>query len=335
MNPYVFLVGCPRSGTTLLRRIADAHPQLAVVHETRWIPRTFEFRRGLTPEGLVTPKLLARMRDARRLRRLEIDEGEFERSFGNVAGVPFASFVTALFDLYGERHGKRLVGDKSPGYVRYMPMLHGLWPHARFVHIIRDGRDVCLSVLDWRKGATSYATFHQDPVTTIGVWWEWYVRLGLEGSSQLEADLYHELRYESLVAEPELETRRLCDVLGLPYDPEMLRFHKGRTVDDPRLDAKRAWKPVTAGLRSWRTQMSDEDVVRFESAAGVLLDELGYEPGAPSIPSRDLERAARIRERFIEQARERRRPVPKAWLAATDARVGSHSTRHHALQIDG
>ena len=55
MNPYVFLVGCPRSGTTLLRRIADAHPQLAVARGTRWIPRTFEFRRCLTEDGHVTP----------------------------------------------------------------------------------------------------------------------------------------------------------------------------------------------------------------------------------------------------------------------------------------
>jgi hypothetical protein len=335
VNPYVFFVGCPRSGTTLLRRIGDAHPQLAVVHETRWIPRTYEFRRGLTPEGFVTPKLLERMRDPRRLRRLEIDEGDLQRLSGNGGGVPFASYVTALFDLYGERHGKRFVGDKSPGYVRYMPLLHELWPHASFVHIIRDGRDVCLSVLDWRKGATSYATFHEDPITTVGVWWEWYVRLGLEGSSKLQAGLYHELRYESLVAEPEQESVRLCNFLGISYHPEMLRFHEGRTVDDPRLDAKRAWKPVTAGLRSWRTQMADEDVVRFEAAAGGLLDQLGYERAAASIPRSALERAARIRERFVEQALERRRPVPTVWLAATDSRPGSHSTRAHAFRGEG
>jgi Sulfotransferase family len=54
VNPYVFIVGCPRSGTTLLQRIVDAYPA-SVVFETHWIPRWFEKRRGLTPEGLVTP----------------------------------------------------------------------------------------------------------------------------------------------------------------------------------------------------------------------------------------------------------------------------------------
>jgi hypothetical protein len=332
VNPYAFFVGCPRSGTTLLRRIGDAHPQLAVVHETRWIPRTYEFRRGLTPEAFVTPKLLKRMRDPLRLRRLEIDEGDLERLFGNGAGVPFASFVTALFDLYGERHGKRFVGDKSPGYVRYMPMLHALWPHAKFVHIIRDGRDVCLSLLDWQKGATSYSTFYDAPITTAGVWWEWYVRLGREGRGRLGPGLCHELCYETLVAEPERECARLCEFLGLPYEDSMLRFHEGRTQSKPGLSAKASWLPVTSGLRNWRTAMEPDDVIQFESAAGDLLEELGYPRAAASIPKRALERAARIRERFVEQALGRRRPVPEAWRAGGGSRAGEDSTSVHALR---
>jgi len=316
MNPYVFFVGCPRSGTTLLRRIGDAHPQLAVIQETRWIARTFECRRGLTPEGFVTPKLLERLRDPRKRRRLELSEDELVRMFPGGDGVPFAEFVTALFDQYGERRGKGLVGDKSPGYVRYIPLLHGLWPRAKFVHIIRDGRDVCLSVLDWRKAATNFSSFAEDPIITTGVWWEWYVELGREGGRRVGPELYHELRYESLVAEPERECRRLCEFLRIPYDAAMLRFHEGRLQDDPELDAKQAWRPVTPGLRSWKTQMTHEDVLRFEAAAGVLLAELGYPRAAPSVPRQTLERAARIREVFADQVRSRRRPLPGLWSNA-------------------
>jgi hypothetical protein len=317
MNPYVFLVGCPRSGTTLLRRICDAHPQLAVIDQTRWIPRTIEFRRGLTPEGFITPKLLERMRDPRRLRKLEIDEKDLERLFTNGRAVHFASFVSTLFDLHGERQGKPLVGDKSPGYVRYLPMLHELWPEARFVHIIRDGRDVCLSALDWGKGVTSFSSFEEDPFTTAGVWWEWYVRLGREGGSLLGPGLYHELRYESLVAQPELESAKLCEFLGIPYDASMLRFHEGRTSSKPGLSSKAAWLPVTRGLRDWRTTMDADKVLLFEAAAGDLLDELGYPRGAPSISKRQRERAARIRERFAEQTHSRQRPLPRAWSHLT------------------
>jgi hypothetical protein len=325
VNPYVFLVGCPRSGTTLLGRMVDAHPKLAVVHETRWIPRCFEYREGLTPEGIVTLGLAERLLDPRALKPLRVDEGEMRELIRDSEGKPFASFVTALFDRYGGQQGKRIVGDKSPGYVRYLPTLHELWPQAKFVHIIRDGRDVCLSVLDWRKGATRFPTFNEDPVTTTGVWWEWYVRLGREGGGQLGPSLYHELRYESLVADPEREAVRICESLGIRYDSSMLRFHEGRTRSKPGLSTKSSWLPVTHGLRSWRQQMDSDDVLRFEAAAGDLLDELGYPRAARSIPRRQIERAARIRESFAEHARARRRPLPRAWSNATGAMAGRKS----------
>jgi hypothetical protein len=257
------------------------------------------------------------MRDPGRLKRLEAEEGDLQGLVTNGDSMPFAGFVTALFDLYGERHGKRMVGDKSPGYVRYLPLLHGLWPQAKFVHIIRDGRDVCLSVLDWRKGVTSYSTFDDDPFTTTGVWWEWYVQLGREGAGEVGPALYHELRYESLVAEPERESARLCEFLGIPYEASMLRFHEGRTSSKPGLSTKSAWLPVTGGLRDWRATMDADDVLRFEAAAGDLLDELGYPRAAAFVPRRALDRAARIRERFAEQAHARQRPLPRAWSHAS------------------
>jgi hypothetical protein len=326
VNPFVFFVGCPRSGTTLLRRLADAHAELAVARGTRWIARTFEFRRGLTDDGFVTPRLVQRLRDDPfRRERLALEDGDFERLLGDGERVSFADFVTRLYDLYGERHGKRLVGDKTPGYVRYLETLHGLWPEVRFVHIVRDGRDVCLSVLDWRKDATGFSTFAADPVTTTAVWWEWYVRLGLEGGSELGPGLYHELRYESLVAEPEAECVRLCAFLGIPFDGAMLRFHEGRTQDDPGLDAKKAWRPVTPGLRSWRSDMSRDDVVRFEAAAGGLLDELGYERATSASAPNELERAARVRETFEVEVQARGRPLPRAWTSR-DAQVSLAET---------
>lgn len=91
MNPVVFIVGCPRSGTTLLRVAGEDGP------------------------------------------------------------VAYSQFVSGLFDLYGRSRSKPLAGDKTPGHVRRIPELHALWPRAKFVHIVRDGRDVGLSVLGWDR----------------------------------------------------------------------------------------------------------------------------------------------------------------------------------------
>jgi hypothetical protein len=315
MNPYVFFVGCSRSGTTLLRRIGDAHPELAVAPEQHWLPRYWEWRIALTPEGLVTRDLLDMLLADRRFTSLELP---FKRVVELVENGPkhYGRFVTELFELYGEAQNKRFVGEKTPKYVRYLPTLHELWPHAKVVHMIRDGRDVALSVLEWSKAernAGRFPTWDVDPVTTVALYWEWNVRLGREAGAYLGPSLYYESRYEALVADPELESRKLCDFLDLEYHSAMLRFHDGRTTSKPGLSAKKAWLPVTAGLRRWREQMADHDVSRFEAAAGDLLEDLGYELGAPRPSDQERSRAMRLRDSFVGYALSGGWRVPTAW----------------------
>jgi hypothetical protein len=289
--------------------MVGAHPSIAITPESHWIPRYFENRRGLTPEGLVTPKLVSKLLGHSRFSRLKISREELEGLSKSSEPVSYATFVTGIFNLYGKAQGKPLVGDKTPGYTQCLSTLHTLWPTARFVHLIRDGRNVCLSALNWEKAselASHLPTWNDDPVSTAAVWWAWHVRLGREAGSSLGPNLYYEIGYESLVANPADECRALCTFLDVPYDDAMLRFHEGRTRTDPGLSAKDAWLPITPGLRDWRTQMAAEDVERFEAVAGDLLDELGYWRAIPD-PKREAQKhASLIYEMFTQDARSRR-----------------------------
>jgi hypothetical protein len=317
MNPYVFFVGCPRSGTTLIQRVGNAHPELAVVNEAEWIAKWWERRVGIAPDGTVTPELVERILAHKRFPRLGLEPERVAELVRDGEPKHYAAFVTELFDLHGRAEGKPLVGEKSPTYVRHLATMHELFPRARFVHLIRDGRDVALSALDWKKGERilgRYATWQDDPVATAAIWWEWHVRLGREIGASLGPDLYYELSYESLVEDPEGECRKLCGFLGLRYDGAMLHFHEGRTRRKPGLGSKASWLPVTAGLRSWRQQMPSDDVTRFEAVCGPLFDELGYESGAETISGDELERVKRLRAAFAAGARSRGRAIPEAWL---------------------
>jgi hypothetical protein len=297
-NPFVFIVGCPRSGTTLLQRIVNAHPQVAITPETQWLPRYFTNQVGLTPDGRVTPALLPHLLEHGRFPQLGISREQLEGLLGKGAPVSYARFVSGIFDLYGQARGRRLVGDKTPGYVRKIRTLHGLWPAAKFVHLIRDGRDVCLSALDWRRKsdrlADLYPTWADEPVVTAALWWAEHVRRGRKQGQPLGAGLYYELRYEALVHHPARECAKLCAFLGIPYDERMLCFHEGRTNPDPALSRKDAWLPITPGLRDWRRQMPPRDVELFEAAAGPLLDELGYPRASPRPAAAALDRASRV-----------------------------------------
>ena len=319
-NPFVFIVGCPRSGTTLLGRMVDAHPDVAVIHEGRFVADWFERGRGLTPDGAVTPALVDELAAYPPFRGVRVGRAELERLARGDEPITYASFVTAIFDLHGKASGKRLVGDKTPHYVRSLPTLHGLWPRARFVHLIRDGRDVWLSARRWGKVAARggsvarFSAWRDDPVSTAALWWEWQVRLGREAGGSLGPELYREVRYEELVADPAGTCRDLCAFLEIPWDERMPRFHEGRTVDDPSLDAKKSWRPVTPGLRDWRTEMPPADVRRFEAAAGALLDELDYPRSGVSQDTDTAEGASRARISFTRDIeKRRRRRLPADW----------------------
>jgi hypothetical protein len=302
-NPFVFVVGCPRSGTTLLQRILDAHSKLAICPETFWVVYFFKNRIGLTPDGCVTPELVSRLLTYYKFYRMKAAKADLDHLLRGERSIPYSAFVTGLFDHYGEYWRKPLVGDKTPDYVRNLPTLHSLWPRAKIVHLIRDGRDVCLSAINWKRKTdrlrSQFTTWEKHPVTTAALWWEWHVRKGREDSASLGPERYYELRYETLIARAEEECGRLCDFLGLEADELMLKFHEGRIRTESGLDAKNAWLPITAGLRDWPTQMSPEDIERFEAAAGDLLLELGY-PRAYSNPASGvLEETEEIRKIFV------------------------------------
>ena len=313
MNPFVFIVGCPRSGTTLLQRMVDAHHLIAVTPETHWIVR---FHKKLTDgnglsafgsrpaadswQPMADKKLLPKLFQYHRFANLGLGREEVGRL---LAGGPlsYAQFVRCLFDLYAEKAGKPLAGDKTPGYARNIPVLYSLWGEAKFVHLIRDGRDVCLSALNWTKPGKLLRrspTWIEDPVVTAALWWDWHVRLGRRDGGLLWRGLYYEVRYEELVVRPAEECRALCAFLGIAYDSAMPGFHEGRTRPEPGMDAKDAWLPATPGLRDWRAQMSGADTERFEAAAGGLLEELGYPRAFPRPCREALDRVKRVREAF-------------------------------------
>jgi hypothetical protein len=317
VNPYVFVVGAARSGTTLLQRMLDAHPQLAVVNETYWVARKFRERNGLTREGVVTPALLPKLLASPKFSHMGVSEEDLVGLLSEFDSVRYDRFVARIFDLYAARRGKQFAGDKTPGYVRRIGRLHEVWPRARFVHIVRDPRDVCLSMLEWSMGeqtAGQDGTWEMDPAISTALYWRYCVAIGREDAADLLGPtLYHEVHYEDLVSSPKRELERICEFLGLPYAAEMTRFYEGRTRSDPRLDSKEQWLPPTAGLRDWRTQLPTGDIERIEAATGALLRSLGYATRFDHYTPAARGRVEEVRETFTRHLLARGRALPQDW----------------------
>jgi Sulfotransferase family len=274
--PPVFIVGCGRSGTTMLRLMLDAHPELAIPGETHFLMALWKHRDAYLVEGHVDAEALAG--DAMRTHQFGywgVPQEAVLRRVGALVDPGFGDVLSAVYMTYADQHGKRRWGDKTPQYVRSMRELSGIFAGARFIHVIRDGRDVALSYLSLEWGPpTVWRAAHV---------WRSDVTAGRSAGRALGPQRYLELRYEDLVRNPEDELRRACAFLGMAFDPVMLEYHRDAEKriharpDTVRSHAS-ATRPPTVGLRDWRTEMTEQQVEAFESVAGRLLAELGYEP---------------------------------------------------------
>ncbi len=291
--PFAFVVGCPRSGTTLLQRMLDHHPSLAMANDTHFIPKAVDPDGGDVP---LSAELVERVRTYHRFGRLGLDDEAVRRAAAGAS--TYAGFVSALYGEFAAARGKPLAGEKTPDYVRCLPFLGRLFPSSRIVHIVRDGRDVALSALQWAgpdKGPGRFALWAEDPVAVCALWWRWQVTSGrTDGGDRGSA--YREVRYEDLVARPGAVLESVCSFLGLLFAPEMLAYHVGRQRDGAGRSAKRAWLPPTPGLRDWQTQMPLRDLAVFEALAGDALELFGYERATGS-PTPE---AALLAERYRE-----------------------------------
>ena len=271
---FPIFVGSGRSGTTLFRNVFDSHPELAMTHEAHFIaPLARRGSRYATSAGFDVDGFVADLYANSNFRRQGLEETEVRARLAAEPSGTVADAIRSVMATYAAKEGKPLYGDKTPGYVIHLDVLAETFPEARFVHIIRDGRDVAMAYLDrdeWGPSSMGDAAHY----------WRSRVSRGRRAGKALGAR-YREVRYEDMVDDPEAVTRDLCDFLGLTFDPSMLRFHEKGASFIAESNTPEAFqnlaKPITKGMRDWRIQMAPDDVALFEGIAGDLLDELGYE----------------------------------------------------------
>jgi len=288
---FPVFVGSGRSGTTLLRTIFDAHSSLAVANEPQFMGTAARQRKRLEADGFDTAGFLRSVFGNANFRRLDLDQDVVEATVIAAEPRAGADAVRTVFAVFAADQGKPLYGDKTPGYVVQIPELASMFPEARFVHLIRDGRDVALSYLERPWGP--------DSVGEAALYWRSRVTRGRAAGRAIGTRRYLEARYENLVENPEQEVQRICSFLGLVFEPAMLHYEKAAErfiASSHQPEAFTALvRPPTSGLRDWSSEMSAHDKDLFEAIAGDLLDDLGYTRANPSVPTK-----ARLEARFEE-----------------------------------
>jgi Sulfotransferase family len=282
----IFIVGCSRSGTSMLRDLLRSHPNLCFPPESHFIPR-FYAAWGDPSSDREARALARRILSLQTIRRweLDLDPPAFAscRSFAEILQVLFGSFARSL--------GRPRWGDKTPHQVARLPVLAQIFPRARFLHIYRDGRDVALSWVPRRFGPGN--------VYGAATAWRSLVTAGVRDGAEL-GERYMQVRYESVLDQPGEEMRAICRFVEEPFADAVLRpeprtwiYRSGDGVVRERTAIER-WNHA-----KWRDEMPIAERTVFESVAGGLLSELGYEVEGLARP---VSRATRVRLRAEDAA---------------------------------
>ncbi|MEO1686277.1 MAG: sulfotransferase [Pseudomonadota bacterium] len=296
--PAVFLFGSLRSGTTLLRLMVDAHPDLANPGETDFLFDHLD----LTQDPP----------------RYDLDALRFDRIFKarDLHLPPGLDGLDLLADMIAQLSAPA-PGRTSLNIHRHPERVVAACPNARIVHLVRDPRDVARSSIGMGWAGT---LFHG-----VGHWIE-TEKAWARAAAAFPEDQVLELRYEALVRDPEPELRRLCAFLGVEWNPGMLDFHETST-----------YAPVDAKLaEQWRRKSSLREIRHVEARAAPLMERLGYAlAGGPTEPPGLLERAAlAVRNKTAIWRFGMDRLGARLFWAEKLARFAGLKTWHRRLQLD-
>lgn len=305
-GPPVFVGGCPRSGTTLLRTMLNSHPHLAVPHETKIMIPAYRRRDQFGDLSLAdnrrgVARWITELKDSR-FERIGIPEDELMEAFA-AAPPSLGSLLSTCYSMYAERNGKVRWGDKRPSYSQHLNALFSLFPDARFVNVVRDPRACAASMRQAWKGWGRLAS-------AVEIW-ERTDRTVQEAMRKLPSDQIFQIRYEDLVTDEEATLKSVCEFMSLDLAglPDMLSYHATGTDFATGKLHENSSKPVDPeGVGRWAKELDDQAIAFIEHVLESRIRHHGYEPSgvkatAPAAQVTDYQRVRKRRDKENRQIR--------------------------------
>ncbi len=277
----IFAVGARRSGTFWLQRVLTDHPQIAGVPSESHL-----FSHGVAP---LFERLQHSVRSSPQVGRVYVERDVALDAARDLCDAIFAGFLEP---------GARYLCERTPVHALHLDLIAAIYPDGRFLHIIRDGRDVARSLL--------VQDFGPDDISGAAAEWRSVVESARE--AELPDGAYREIRYERLLAEPERALGEIYRWLGLDASSDVLGSALAEIRTDRNVDQASQHRIAT---EKWRREFRREDLEAFNRIAGDLISELGYPEADPAELARRPAAGRRIRPprvRIPHRLR-RRRPV--------------------------
>lgn len=280
--PFFFIIGRPRTGTTLLRSLFDAHPNVQIPWECQFILNLQPAYGHITSW---TKKDLHKFYNDLLLQwqfsAWNIDHEELKLKLfaceGNYSYTDICRVIYLSNRSFYPKNDIQLIGDKNHGYTIYVDRLKQLFPDAKFIYILRDYRDNFHSIKN---------VDFEIPIVSLVVYkWKYFYKQAIAWSKKYPDSMYF-IRYEDLATDPELHFRKMCEFLNLEYKPEVFEFYKmgdkaKELYPDDVLSKhhKSLFNPInTSRLGLWEKSMTATQIRIADQVAGIYATEAGYQP---------------------------------------------------------
>lgn len=275
-KPPFFIVGAARSGTTLLQYMLRSHPEISLpTGESHFFIPFYAHREeyGDLSDIENVQRLLTAIYESKRqffeeeLHGIEFDAKELAQKAFREKRRTVPEIISFILEANALAEGKSRWGDKTPYYALHCDTLLEMFPGAQFIHLIRDGRDCALSMLQRKKDLKIYNIYH------AAYTWKKYVD-SASRFGEKHPDNYFQLRYEDILNHPRDTMQALCSFLGIEFNDSVINFRKsdgsGKTplLTQPLQPSNQA---------KWRKSMTRHELSVFEKLAGETLEQHGYE----------------------------------------------------------
>jgi hypothetical protein len=274
MKPPVFIVGCPRSGTSYLYHLLLSAGGFAEFHTQM---NVFDVLEPVFGDLSVARNRQAMMQEWLRSKAFAVSGLEAKDIEAKVAAEcrNGSDFIRIVMGEVAQKQGVDCWIDSTPTNIPHMLRIGRDFPEARFIHIIRDGRDVALS-LDKREWSRPLPWDRKRSLLSAGLYWEWIVRKGRRFGAAL-GPRYMEVRYEELVEQPPAALRRIGKFLNRELDYRRIHQTSVGSVKEPLTAFKEELQQGRfTPVGRWKDKFPEEQLVRFEQLVGDYLQELGY-----------------------------------------------------------
>ena len=283
--PAPFIVGTGRSGTTLLRLLMDRHSAFAIPPETHWLSAVIRTARANHDDPRAAVR--ATLEKSHNWVDMGFTPAQFEHLIDSFDPSDLTGFLRTIYARYAQREGAARFGDKTPIHLLCMTEIAQALPEARFVHVIRDGRDV----------ATSHRKLWFGPgedMNEAATMWMWRIARARQQAQFLPH--YMEIRYEDLVSDTRATLEKVCAFVGVEFEEAQLTAYRraperlkelgplnagGRVLSAEQrqsIHALTARPPDPSRIGRFRDDLTTDQINQFERVAGGFLKDLGYAP---------------------------------------------------------